>query len=232
MWQPLSFFSKKLSPAETRYSAFDLELLGVYATIKHFRHNLEGRNFFVNTDHKPLIFVMSSVTERPSLCQTRHLAFIAEFTTDIGYVKGETNLVADELSRLAEYGIIIGPEKCQFGATELSFLGHHVCAEGILPLPSAVDAIVNFVKPEKQRALRRYLGMVNYYHRFIPQCAAKLTPLNNLLTAANDGHTRLLPKSNFELKWDENAESVFSESKQILANVTLLVHPDPMAHHV
>ena len=31
----------------------------------------------------------------------------------------------------AEYGIIIGPEKCQFGTTELSFLGQHVCAEGI-----------------------------------------------------------------------------------------------------
>ena len=129
---------------------------------------------------------------------------------------------------MLEYGIIIGPEKCQFGTTELSFLGHHVCAEGISPLPSAVDAIVNFVKPEKQRALRRYLGMVKYYHRFIPQCAAKLTPLNNLLTAANEGHTRLSPKSNFDLKWDQNAESAFSESKQILAN-SLLVHPDHMA---
>ena len=132
-------------------------------------------------------------------------------------------------ARLAEYGIIIGPEKCQFGTTKLRFLGHHVCAEGISLLPSAVDAIVNFVKPEKQRALRRYLGMINYYHRFIPQCAAKLTPLNNLLTAANEGHTRLSPKLNFDLKWDQNAESAFSESKQILANATLLVHPEPMA---
>ena len=42
---------------------------------------------------------MSSVTERPSLRQTQHLAFIAEFTTDIRYVKGETNFVADALSR-------------------------------------------------------------------------------------------------------------------------------------
>ena len=129
--------------------------------------------------------------------------------------------------RLAEYGIIIGREKCQFGTTELSFLGHHVCSEGISPLPSAVDTIVNFAKPEKQRALRRYLGMVNYYQRFIPQCAAKLTPVNILLTAANDGHTRLSAKSNFDLKWNESAESAFSESKQILANATLLVHPDP-----
>ena len=132
-------------------------------------------------------------------------------------------------ARLSEYGIIIGPEKCQFGTSELSFLGHHVCAEGILPLPSAVDAIVNFIKPEKQRALRRYLGMVNYYHRFISHCADKLTPLNNLLTSANEGHTRLSPKSNFDLKWNEEAESAFSESKQILANATLLVHPDSTA---
>ena len=89
-------------------------------------------------------------------------------------------------ARRAEYGIIIGPEKCQFGTTELSFLGHHVCSEGISLLPSAVDAIVFFAKPEKERALRRYLGMLNYYHQFIPHCTAKLTPLNNLLTAAKD----------------------------------------------
>ena len=71
----------------------------MYATIRHFRHKLEGRNFIVNTDHKPLTFVMSSVTERPSQRQSRQLAFIAEFTTDTRYVKGETNFVADGLSR-------------------------------------------------------------------------------------------------------------------------------------
>ena len=43
VWQPLSFFSKKLSQAVTRFSAFDRDLLAVYATIEHFRHNSEGR---------------------------------------------------------------------------------------------------------------------------------------------------------------------------------------------
>ena len=65
----------------------------------------------------------------------------------------------------------------------------------------AVDAIVNFVKPEKRRALQRYLGMVNYYHRFIPNCAKKMSPLNNLLTEANEGQNRLSPKSNFDPHW-------------------------------
>ena len=57
------------------------------------------------------------------------------------------------------------------------------------PLPTAVDVIVNFVKPEKQRALRRYLGMVNYYHRFILHFAAKLTLLNTLLADSSQRRT-------------------------------------------
>ena len=77
--------------------------------------------------------------------------------------------------------------------------------------------------------MRRYLVMINYYHRFIPHCANKLTPLNQLLTAANEGHTRLSPKSNFDLKLNESADLAFIESKQILANATLLVHPDHAA---
>ena len=131
--------------------------------------------------------------------------------------------------RLTEYGIIIGPDKCQLGTTEVSFLEHYVCPEGISPLSTAVDAIVNFVKSKKQRALRRYLGMVNYYHRFIPDCAEKLPPLNNLLTEANKGQNRLSPKSNFKLHWTENVNVAFTESKQILANATLLVHPQQSA---
>ena len=60
-------------------------------------------------------------------------------------------------------------------------------------------------------------------------CADKLTPLNELLTAANEGHTRLSPKSNFDLKWNESANSAFIEAKQILAIATLLVHLDHTA---
>ena len=61
------------------------------------------------TDHKPLTFVMPSVTERPSLRQTRHLAFIAELTTAIRYAKGETNFVANALSRPSVSVIDNGP---------------------------------------------------------------------------------------------------------------------------
>ena len=98
-WVPLAFFSRKLSDAEKKYSAFDRELLASYSAVKHFRHFLEGRPFTLYTDHKPLTFALSSDTDR-SPRQTRHLAFIAEFTTDIRHIRGKFNVVADALSRI------------------------------------------------------------------------------------------------------------------------------------
>ena len=52
-WQPIS---RKLKPSETRYSTFDRELLAIYLAIKHFQHYVEGQNFCVLTDHKPLTY--------------------------------------------------------------------------------------------------------------------------------------------------------------------------------
>ena len=80
VFKPIAFFSKKLSTAEKKYSAFDRELLGIYSAIRHFRHFVEGRSFVVYTDHKPLTTALASLVER-SPRQTRHLSFIAEFTS-------------------------------------------------------------------------------------------------------------------------------------------------------
>ena len=57
---PLAFFSKKLSPAQKKYSAFDRELLALYLAVRHFRCSLEGRSFVIYTDHKPLCGAITS----------------------------------------------------------------------------------------------------------------------------------------------------------------------------
>ena len=98
-WQPFAFFSRNLKPAETRYSAFDRELLAMYLAVRHFRYFIEGRVCHIYTDHKPLTFAFSTNTVR-SPRQTRHLSFIAEFTTDVRHIPGKTNVVADLLSRV------------------------------------------------------------------------------------------------------------------------------------
>lgn len=97
-WVPIAFFSRKLSETEKKYSAFDRELLAAYTAIKRFKHFLEGRAFVLYTDHRPLTLALKSQTDR-SPRQTRHLSYIAEFTTDIQYIKGKFNVVADAFSR-------------------------------------------------------------------------------------------------------------------------------------
>jgi hypothetical protein len=98
-WKPLAFYSKKLAPAEVKYSTFDRELLAAFTTIRHFRFLLEGRQFRLLTDHKPLVAAMVRVTPPQSARQQRHLAYISEFTTDLRHTPGSDNVVADALSR-------------------------------------------------------------------------------------------------------------------------------------
>lgn len=101
-WQPLAFFSRKLSPAQTKYSPYDRELLAVYEAIKYFRFMVEARNFSVMTDHKPLTYAFSTTKENCSPRQYRYLDFISQFTTDLRYIPGNDNVVADSLSRIEE----------------------------------------------------------------------------------------------------------------------------------
>ena len=87
--RPISFFSKRLQPAETRYSTFGRELLAVYLAIRHFKYALEGRNFYILTDHKPLIYAFNARPDRYSQREVRHLDYISQFSTDIRYIKGK-----------------------------------------------------------------------------------------------------------------------------------------------
>lgn len=100
IFEPLGFFSVKLDDAQQKYSAYDRELLAAYSSIKHFRYLLEGRNFTLFTDHKPLIYAFQQNPAKASPRQLRHLDFIGQFTTDIQHIAGKDNVVADALSRL------------------------------------------------------------------------------------------------------------------------------------
>ena len=97
--KPISFFSVKLNTAQRKYSTFSRELLAIYLSIRHFRHLLEGRDFTVFTDHKPFTYALQVNTEKYTPRDTRQLDYISQFTSDIRYIKGSDNIVADTLSR-------------------------------------------------------------------------------------------------------------------------------------
>ena len=119
--------------------------------------------------------------------------------------------------RLKYFGLILNKDKCIFDVEEIVFLGHKVNREGVAPLESKVTAIRNFPRPGNMKQLRRFLGMLNYYRRFIPAAAATLQPLNRMLSPRK--------YSRQTLRWNEEAEQAFSAIKTKLANATLLAFP-------
>ncbi|CAL8102051.1 unnamed protein product [Calicophoron daubneyi] len=100
LWEPLAFFSQRLSPTQSRYSTFGRELLAMYEAVRHFRHSVEGREFTIYTDHKPLTYALLSSSDKYSPREVRHLDYISQFTSDIRHVSGADNTVADALSRV------------------------------------------------------------------------------------------------------------------------------------
>ena len=113
-WCPIAYFSKKLKPSEIKYSTFDRELLAVYLAIKHFCYFVEGREFQVFTDHKPLTYSLSSNSERYTPQKIRHMDFISQFTANIQHVSGIDNPVADALSRAEINAVITTPPVIDF----------------------------------------------------------------------------------------------------------------------
>jgi hypothetical protein len=103
-WKSLGFLTKSLTPAQRKCSEYDRELLAMNIAIKRFRHAVEGRSFVIFTNHKPLTYAFDQNLDKYSSRQFRYLDYIGQFTTDIRYIKGLDNNVADALSRIEAIG--------------------------------------------------------------------------------------------------------------------------------
>ena len=119
---------------------------------------------------------------------------------------------------LRQFGLVLNVEKCIFGVPEIEFLGHTVTAKGVRPLQCKVTAVKNFERPRTVRSLQRFLGLINFYRRFLPAMAATMRPLTDALAGA--------PK---QLVWTTEMTSAFEGAKKQLSEATLLVHPVPNA---
>ena len=121
-------------------------------------------------------------------------------------------------------GLALNIAKCKFGQPTVTFLRHQVSAGGIAPLAAKVATITSLHKPSTVKELLRYLGMVNYYCRFLPAVA---WVLNSLIDAL-----RGLPPRQQALDWSNSMQESFDSRKQFLLAAVLLVHPDPAARIV
>ena len=117
---------------------------------------------------------------------------------------------------LVEHGLIIKKSKCIFGADSVDILGHRVDQHGTKPLPEKVRALRDLPEPKATDELRQFLGMLNFYHIFVPHIAGICQPLTDLLAGK---------KKRAPLVLEEQHRRAFIDAKNALADATFLVHP-------
>ena len=84
------------------------------------------------------------------------------------------------LGRLEEAGLKLKPSKCDLLKSEVLFLGHVVSKEGIQPNPKLIEDIVNWHVPKNVKEIQQFLGLCNYYRRFINQFSDIVSTLTHL----------------------------------------------------
>ncbi|XP_061883310.1 uncharacterized protein K02A2.6-like isoform X1 [Entelurus aequoreus] len=144
---------------------------------------------------------------------------VAVYLDDI-LVTGATEVehlanLEEVLKRLSEAGLRLKRSKCVFLAPSVTYLGHRITAQGLCPVEDKVRAIKEAPNPKCITELRSFLGMVNYYGKFLPDLSKVLAPLYKLL------------HNDTKWQWCEEQEAAFKEVKELLHSATLLVHYDP-----
>ena len=119
------------------------------------------------------------------------------------------------LKRLAEKNLRINVQKCRFFMERIEYCGHEIDKDGLHKTNAKIEAVQNAPRPQDVSSVRGFLGMVNYYHRFLPNLSSVLHPLNQLL---EKDHT---------WEWSHECEDAFKEAKRLVTSEQVLAHYDP-----
>ena len=125
-------------------------------------------------------------------------------------------ILEEVFTRIHKSGLKINSEKCKFHQKELVFLGHTISAQGIRTNEAKIIEISSAVEPRCSKQLRSFLGLTNYYRRFIKNYAEIVSPLY----AATSGCEKTL-------QWTEACSTSFKLLKKTLCNAPILDYPRP-----
>ena len=116
--------------------------------------------------------------------------------------------------RLRSVNLALNPKKCNFAKTTINFLGHVITPEGIKPNDDKIIAVQQHPTPRSKKELQSFLGLVNYYRKYIPHAASILEPLNTLL------------RKDVPFQWTPDCTQAFELLKEKLTTPPILGYPD------
>lgn len=164
------------------------------------------------------------ITSAPEIFQRKMADMLAglegtEVYMDDILVHGPTQKIRDQclkeaLRVIEAAGLKLNKIKCKFSQTQVHFLGHLIDEMGTRPDPNKVTRIQNFPQPQNVTELKRFLGMVNYLARYVPELSTVGKPLYDLL------------KTKMEWLWGPAQLEAFWKLKAALASAPLLTFYD------
>ena len=116
--------------------------------------------------------------------------------------------------RLRHANLKLGAEKCTFAAKEISYLGHRVTEEGLLPDSSLLAAIREIPPPKTATEVRSFLGLAGYYRRYVKNFAAIAGPLH------------ALTRKDAVFHWNAECQAAFDKLKTLLTASPITAFPD------
>ena len=146
------------------------------------------------------------------------LAYLDDIIVFDPTVEAHIDNVDKVLQALKGAGLTIKPSKCEWGRSEIKFLGHVVNAEGLKTQPKVTQKVQEFGRPHDKHTVRSFLGLCNYYRNFIPGFATTAVPLNRLL------------KNKVPFSWTPDCETAFRKIQDYLVAPPLLIHPEIGGH--
>ena len=120
---------------------------------------------------------------------TRDLEFVFVYLDDILVASTSEKEHRRHIRRvctiLKENGLTLNKIKFIFATNEINFLGHYMDKHGIRPAENKISSINNYPKPSTIKELQKFIGMMHFYHRFIPKMAKIIKPLYDLIKGPN-----------------------------------------------
>jgi len=142
--------------------------------------------------------------------------FIDDILVAMDTKEGHDKLVEEVLKRLEENDLFVKPKKCKWKVREVEFLGVIISPKGVEMQKEKVEGVLNWPVPRNIKEVQKFLGLANYYRRFIKDFAKIAAPL----------HVLVRKEQKWKWKWEEEQEEAFGRLKRAFTTEPVLAIPD------
>ena len=141
-------------------------------------------------------------------------AFVDNVLVGTEMEEGHDEIVEEVLRRLEENNLYIKPEKCMWKVRKIGFLGVVIGPSRIEIEKEKVDGVLSWPEPRNIKDVRKFLGLTNYYRRFIKDFAQVARPMN------------VLTRKDIKWRWEGEEQAAFDKLKKAFTTRPVLTAPD------